>query len=636
MTEQTPEEWHTKGLLNKIKQLDQNNTDRAFAFILGAGASVNSQIPAGAELASKWLTSIYQEEVAESEMQTHPMETWAANRLNITDFKMADIAAHYATIFEACFAGDPPAGYAELEHVMAEAKPSLGYSVLAHILDKTRHRVVITTNFDNLVADALAMQALVPPLIVGHESLAEFVRPNPRRPLVAKIHRDLHLHPKNTTDEVNTLASGWQDALTRLLQNYTPIFIGYGGNDGSLMGFLEALDPTLIPGQPFWCYYEKDFPNDRIQQVMAKHRGVISPIAGFDEFMVQLAREISPELQLEDIAESIENIGKERAAVFTEQMKQLLENTAKAAQSSASETSKQASNAISMASKAVTSEHDQPKDWWVWQLRIDALETDEQRDALYQEALQSLPNAHRLLGNYALFLHEVRKDYDQVEQYYQRALEADPKHANNLGNYANFLMDVKKDHDQAEQYYQRALEIDPKHANILGNYALFLHRVRRDGEQAEQYYLQALEVDPNHGRHLGNYALFLYQIKQDYDQAEQYYQRALEADPKHATCLGNYALFLHQVRKDYDQAEQYYLRCFECDPDYVYHLNQYAYFLESIRQDYDKAEQFYQHALKVDPNYQPALNRYSTFLRVIRKDDQAAERIEEKRKPPKQ
>ncbi len=34
---------------------------------------------------------------------------------------------------------------------------SLGYSLLAEIIQHTRHKVVITTNFDNLVADALAM-----------------------------------------------------------------------------------------------------------------------------------------------------------------------------------------------------------------------------------------------------------------------------------------------------------------------------------------------------------------------------------------------------------------------------------------------------------------------------------------------
>jgi|GEM_PF-4709049 len=79
-----PTQWRTKGLLNKIEQLHQNNQDRAFAFILGAGASVNSNIPAAAALAKKWLQHIYEREVSESLAYSLPIEDWAAERLEIS------------------------------------------------------------------------------------------------------------------------------------------------------------------------------------------------------------------------------------------------------------------------------------------------------------------------------------------------------------------------------------------------------------------------------------------------------------------------------------------------------------------------------------------------------------------------
>jgi len=80
----SPTQWRTKGLLNKIEQLHQNNHDRAFAFILGAGASVNSNIPAAAALAKKWLQHIYEREVSESQADSLPIEAWAADRLGIS------------------------------------------------------------------------------------------------------------------------------------------------------------------------------------------------------------------------------------------------------------------------------------------------------------------------------------------------------------------------------------------------------------------------------------------------------------------------------------------------------------------------------------------------------------------------
>ena len=50
---------------------------------------------------------------------------------------------------------NPEEGYAYLEEVMKDAAPGLGYSMPAQIETKSQHNMVITTNFDNLVADAL-------------------------------------------------------------------------------------------------------------------------------------------------------------------------------------------------------------------------------------------------------------------------------------------------------------------------------------------------------------------------------------------------------------------------------------------------------------------------------------------------
>jgi tetratricopeptide (TPR) repeat protein len=93
--------------------------------------------------------------------------------------------------------------------------------------------------------------------------------------------------------------------------------------------------------------------------------------------------------------------------------------------------------------------------------------------------------------------------------YYRRAIEADPRHANNLGNYALFLRNVRENYDEAEAYYRRAIDADPRHANNLGSYALFLRNVRKDHDGAEAYYKRAIEADPHDAVNLGNYAEIL-------------------------------------------------------------------------------------------------------------------------------
>ena len=183
------------------------------------------------------------------DLKSLPIEDWATHEnLGIPDFDYSRAESFYPWIYQRRFRDYKEQGYAFLEAVMDNREPSFGYSVLAQVMAETEHKVAITTNFDNLLADALSIYTRVFPLVCGHESLTGYIRPNLRRPLVAKIHRDLLLAPLSNPDEVALLPGEWATALTKILQRFTPIVIGYGGNDGSLMGFLNNLAPIER-----WC-----------------------------------------------------------------------------------------------------------------------------------------------------------------------------------------------------------------------------------------------------------------------------------------------------------------------------------------------------------------------------------------------
>lgn len=66
---------------------------------------------------------------------------------------------------------------------------------------------------------------------------------------------------------------------------------------------------------------------------------------------------------------------------------------------------------------------------------------------------------------------------------YKRAIEQDTHHSNNLGNYGLFLAEVKKDYNQAEKYYKSSLKCNPDHVNSLYNYAVLLHHHLRKQDQ---------------------------------------------------------------------------------------------------------------------------------------------------------
>lgn len=610
-------EWSVDGLLDEIRHLDSNMKERSLAFVLGAGASISSGIPAGGVLAKRWLKEIHLRECLKT---GETLETWASKKLGVDNFQLHHAATHYAKIFELRFNCDPQSGYAALESEMEDVEPSIGYAILAKILGTTRNKVVVTTNFDNLIADALALQALRAPLIVGHEALTSFINPRLSRPLVAKIHRDLHLHPKNDQNGVQYLEKGWQEALSKLFQHYTPIVIGYGGNDESLMGFLSNLPPKHIPGRLFWCYREGDYPQQRIIDVVSYHQGVLVAIAGFDEFMVQLAQTLFPGFMLATIAKEISDIGKERASRYEELANELMERVAKSDSSSNSIITQQARQSISEAG----STQDKSK-WWIWDLKAKAEHNLGKIKAIYEEGIKTLPDSAELHGNYANFLAQTTDEHDKADEIYKIALSLDENSANNIGNYANFLANKRKNYDEAESLYKRALDISPKDAYINGNYANFLADYREDYKSAEIMYKRALKIDPDNANITGNYAHFLANQYNSYDEAKAMYKRAIELEPNNANILSNFANLLTRRPSDYDKAEETFKRAIELAPENAGIAANYATFLANQLGNYDAAEDIYKQATELSPENANIIGDYANFLAHQIKNNNLAE-----------
>ena len=249
-----------------------SSAGKRYCFILGAGASRASGIKTGAEMAKEWL-----EEMEESDPKN--FQEWIEK-------KKIDKNApglYYSNIYEQRFILDPASGFIRLQNEMENAIPSPGYYYLAEIIDSTQNKLVITTNFDSLTEDALYIYKNKNALVITHESLAKYIDALANRPTVIKLHRDLLLQPKSGEADVRTLSEEWKNSLQKIMDIYVPIVIGYGGNDGSLMGFLEkaASKDKLI----YWCYKRNNPVNEDIKKLLEKYRGFLIPIDDFDDTM---------------------------------------------------------------------------------------------------------------------------------------------------------------------------------------------------------------------------------------------------------------------------------------------------------------------------------------------------------------
>jgi len=199
----------------------------------------------------------------------------------------------------------------------------------------------------------------------------------------------------------------------------------------------------------------------------------------------------------------------------------------------------------------------------------------------YRACLEIEPSNPLALGNFALFVHKVRRDRVQALSLFERAVKEHPSHVAILIKFAG----VRKacgDLDGAQELYQRASQLEgPTNGDARGAYAVFLHSVRSDSAvQAEAMYASAAEADPLHANNLSNFGLFLSDVKGDLASAELRYLQALGADPLHANACYNYAVLLDSSLGKPVEAKAMYRRVLEADPKHAYALYNLAVLLE--------------------------------------------------------
>lgn len=261
-----------KEFLQNFHDTDEYAKDRAFCFIIGSGAALTAGIPTGASLVNRWLVEMhdmddtseirilpphakiedYADALLDGEMER--LKKWCEHRFEgVPGFSFEQRSKYYGHIYQARFSSDPSLGQQFLRKLIHRRKPSIGFHLLARILNRTRHNVVITTNFDHLVEDAIAITENEAIQSFNHEGLAEFVQRKPEHPAVAKIHGDILLKSFNAAEELDQLSAPWVATLRTLFQSYTPIVIGYGGNDPGFMNFLH--DEMKSWGDGRRCYW---------------------------------------------------------------------------------------------------------------------------------------------------------------------------------------------------------------------------------------------------------------------------------------------------------------------------------------------------------------------------------------------
>ncbi|OLS32414.1 MAG: Photosystem I assembly protein Ycf3 [Candidatus Heimdallarchaeota archaeon AB_125] len=643
--------------IRKIKDNMDNYEECKYVFFLGAGCSVSSGIPTAGELAQRWLYRlINQRKGKEADYSLQNIQEI------LPDYDDTRAALSYGKVIELLF-HTPEERQKEIENIIEQKDPGFGYGVLACLMSDDKYgrqcNVALTVNFDDLIADALYLYTNKKPLVIVHDSLVGFVRPSRMKPLVIKLHGDARLEPKNTEIETKSLSDNTKIAIQKVLSDTGIIFMGYGGNDESIVEILSELPENALPWGVYWI--GDKFPNTKLGNWIKKRNGVWVQHKDFDELMLLALKEFELKLPDKERIEGLFNQFYKRLGEIPEDVEQKdpkeQEKFSVAFSFALSELSEELLAWKYVELKAVEWKSRNPAkaiDIYESGLKIFGnninlltnyayyLQTkskNEKANKIYKRALSVAPRFPRLVENYASFLHRFEGNYSLAEEFYKLALELNPDSYANLSNYAGYLWEILKDDENynlAEEYYKRALEISPNKPTILEGYALFLEKVRENFDLAEEYYEKTIDLNPNYSRAFVNYARFLAYSKndinkaishyhqalvldpenadysldisflyseklEDYKEAIRYLKEAIEKSPKNPKYYINYAIFLHKRMKNFSEAEDMYKKALELDPNNVFILYNYSYFLSKTKSNYKEAESLLKKAIKIEP-----------------------------------
>lgn len=576
-----------QGFINEVKDVNVGPHPRKFCFILGAGASRSSGIKSGQELINMW-----DKELAERNYEEYMK--WK-EELNINDENKYN---HYSHYYEKRFSKHPSDGYNYLEKIMEKAKPSIGYVLLSYILTKTSNNVVITTNFDHLIEDAVNYYAQTMPLVIGHESLAHYVTTKITRPTIIKIHRDLLFDPANKSNEIEELHENWKKAIEEIFQNYNPVFIGYAGNDNSLMNYLKTNCDRFSNNtfcSPYWMLYKEDKLEGKVKEFLDHSNSYYIYHNGFDETIYQLTAALDIKLPTKDNLDRETDYRYQKIADSIDKFTQMIYNRDAGKESCLNNKNKEEIENINSAVLKITSqieaqnkfreattllieghhEHalnisnelieNYPQNARYYILKTNVLEHMNK----YEEAIKVCKKAIKIDSEndsyYAVLigLYDSTKNYDKAIEACCKAIEIVPENDGYYAILASFYEEMGN-YDKAIETYHKAIEIAPENDSYYHDLGDLYEEVENH-DKAIEAYCKAIEIAPENDNY---YAVLanIYEKKRNYDKAIEAYHKAIKISPKDDIYYSDLA-DLYKKIGNYNKAIEAYHKVIEIKPE---------------------------------------------------------------------
>ncbi len=267
---------------SQVVRLVADADPREFSLFLGAGASYSSGIPLAGQMIDEWRQMMIEDRA--------PPGADAQAWLREQSWYEAD--DEYSVLFETLYPNER-ARQRYVEPRIEQGFPNWGYLYLANLVEAGYFNVIFTTNFDDLVNEALSLYLGYNPVVCAAESEVETINIASTRAKIVKLHGDyLFKRLRNTVDELAELDPVVEAKFGEFSRRCGMLVIGYAGRDRSVMRAIARTleDPTAFPTGIWWGLHPAETPSSLVAELADVHaaRFKLFECADFDAFMVAL------------------------------------------------------------------------------------------------------------------------------------------------------------------------------------------------------------------------------------------------------------------------------------------------------------------------------------------------------------
>lgn len=267
--------------------------------LLGAGASVSSNVPSAEQCIWRWKRELYlsARPGTSPALLTDPSLPQTQQRIQAWldeqgGYPSVGSVEEYAFYAERCYpsARDRSQFF---EGLAAASSPSLGYQLLAKLIERGHFRWIWTTNFDGLVQRACAggRRSI---RVVGAQTGARCTDDDGLQ--FVALHGSYRHGPLDgLLRDARELDAAARTELVARCQEHPLVVVGFSGRDRSVMDALR--EAFARPGDTgiYWLTLAGCEPGPQVQELLAAARAFNRPaeviaIDGFDVFLLALAK----------------------------------------------------------------------------------------------------------------------------------------------------------------------------------------------------------------------------------------------------------------------------------------------------------------------------------------------------------